>query len=67
MRALVLRSIAAPELELALMLALWTVQRQSDLLKLPWSGYSGTHIKLRRSKTQRTVVIPVSTYLKEYL
>jgi integrase len=34
---------------------------------LPWSGYSGTHIKLRQSKTQRTVVIPVSTCLKEYL
>jgi integrase len=60
-------SIAPPELELALMLALWTGQRQGDLLRLPWSGYSGTHIKLRQSKTQRPVVIPVSTYLKEYL
>jgi integrase len=60
-------SIAPPELVLALMLALWTGQRQGDLLRLPWSGYSGTHIKLRQSKTQRPVVIPVSTYLKEYL
>jgi integrase len=60
-------SVAAPELELALMLALWTGQRQGDLLRLPWSGYSGTHIKLRQSKTRRTVVIPVSTCLKEYL
>jgi integrase len=60
-------SIAPPELELALMLALWTGQRQGDLLRLPWSAYSGTHIKLRQSKTKRTVVIPVSTYLNGYL
>jgi integrase len=60
-------SIAPPELELALMLALWTGQRQGDLLRLPWSGYSDTHIKLRQSKTQRAVVIPVSTFLKAYL
>jgi len=25
------------------LLALWTGQRQSDLLRLPWSGYDGTH------------------------
>jgi integrase len=60
-------SVAPPELELALMLALWTGQRQGDLLRLPWSGYTGTHIRLRQSKTQRTVVIPVSIYLKEFL
>ena len=59
-------SIAPPELELALMLALWTGQRQGDLLRLPWSGFSGTHIKLHQSKTQRPVVIPVSTFLKAY-
>jgi integrase len=60
-------SVAPSELELALMLALWTGQRQGDLLRLPWSGYTGAHIRLRQSKTRRTVVVPVSTYLKEFL
>jgi integrase len=60
-------SVAPPELELALMLALWTGQRQGDLLRLPWSAYTGTHVRLRQSKTRRVVVIPVSTYLKEFL
>jgi integrase len=60
-------SIAPAELELILMLALWTGQRQGDLLRLPWSAYNGATIKLRQSKTKRTVVVPVSTYLKAYL
>jgi integrase len=60
-------SVAPPELELALMLAVWTGQRQGDLLRLPWSGYTRTHIRLRQSKTRRAVVIPVSIYLKEFL
>jgi len=38
---------ASPEMELALMLALWTGQRQGDLLALPWSAYDGSHIRLR--------------------
>jgi integrase len=47
-------SVASPELELAMMLALWTGQRQGDLLRLPWSRYTGTQIRLRQSKTRRT-------------
>ena len=35
-------SVAPAELALALMLALWTGQRQGDLLRLPWSAYDGT-------------------------
>ena len=30
---------------------LWTGQRQGDLLRLTWSAYDGTHIRLRQSKT----------------
>src|SRR5258708_14598072 len=41
------------------MLALWTGQRQGDLLRLPWSAYDGKHIRLRQSKTGARVVIPV--------
>ena len=34
-------SQASPELALAMMLALWTGQRQGDLLRLTWSAYDG--------------------------
>ncbi|MGR4928175.1 hypothetical protein ACIPUD_15500 [Bradyrhizobium sp. CAR08] len=38
---------AAPdELRFAPVLALWTGQRQDDLIKLTWSQYDGTHIRL---------------------
>jgi len=58
---------AAPHLHLSLLLALWTGQRQRDLLRLPWSGYDGTHIRLRQSKTGQRVVIPVGAPLKAML
>jgi hypothetical protein len=35
---------------LPLLLALWTGQRQGDLLRLPWSAYDGKYIRLRQSK-----------------
>jgi integrase len=49
------------------MLALWTGQRQGDLLRLPWSAYDGTHIRLRQGKTGARVVIPVGAPLKAAL
>lgn len=55
---------APAHLHLALLLALWTGQRQGDLLRLPWSGYDGTHIRLRQSKTGTRVVLPVGKPLK---
>jgi integrase len=55
---------AAAHLHLPLILALWTGQRQGDLLRLPWSAYDGTHIRLRQGKTGVSVVIPVGTPLK---
>ena len=58
----------APEhLHLALMLALWTGQRQGDLLRLPWSAYDGTRIRLRQSKGGVQVVVPVGKPLKAML
>jgi len=62
-------------LHLPLLLALWTGQRQGDLLRLPWSAYDGTHIRLRQSKSVRAhrsrggirVVIPVGAPLKAAL
>jgi integrase len=58
---------APAHLHLPLLLALWTGQRQGDLLRLPWSAYDGTHIRLRQSKTDKRVVIPVGAPLKAAL
>ena len=58
---------APAHLHLPLLLALWTGQRQGDLLRLPWSGYDGTHIRLRQSKTGARVSIPVGAPLKAAL
>jgi integrase len=49
------------------LLALWTGQRQGDLLRLPWSAYGGTHIRLKQSKTGARVVVPVGGPLKAAL
>ena len=48
---------APAHLHLPLLLALWTGQRQGDLLRLPWSAYDGTHIRLRQSKTGASRVV----------
>jgi integrase len=58
---------APAHLHLPLLLALWTGQRQGDLLRLPWSAYDGTHIRLRQSKTGRRVSIRVGAPLKAML
>jgi integrase len=55
---------APNQLYLPLMLALWTGQRQGDLLRLPWSGYDGKFIRLRQRKTGVRVTIPVGSPLK---
>jgi integrase len=63
----------APEhLHLGLLLALWTGQRQGDLLKLTWNQYDGSCIRLRPSKGTnlrrgrlgRLLTIPVGAPLK---
>jgi integrase len=58
---------APAHLHLPLLLALWTGQRQGDLLRLAWSAYDGKHIRLRQSKTRVRVVIPVGALLKDAL
>lgn len=62
-----LLSVASSEIKLALMLALWIGQRQGDLLRLPWSSYDGTHIRLRQSKTGRRVSMRAGAPLKALL
>lgn len=58
---------APVHLHLPLLLALWTGQRQGDLLRLPWSAYDSTHIRLKQSKTGARVVLPVGAPLKAAL
>jgi integrase len=58
---------APHHLHLPLTLALWTGQREGDLLKLTWSAYDGTHIRLRQSKTGARVSICVGAPLKAAL
>jgi integrase len=66
-------AVATPEMQLALVLALHTGQRQGDLLTLPWSAYNGTHIVLRQGKARRgklegrLVTIKCTKALKETL
>lgn len=59
--------VASPELQLAMMLALETAQRQGDLLRLSWTAYDGNWIRLRQSKTGAKVEIPVTAELKPWL
>jgi integrase len=59
--------IAPPYLRLAMLLAINTGQRQGDLLRLPWSAYDGSTIKLRQKKTGAYVTIPVADTLKAAL
>jgi integrase len=58
---------APAHLHLPLLLALWTGQRQGDLLRLPWNAYDNTHIRLRQSKGGARVVIRVGAPLKAAL
>ena len=57
-------AVASAPLRLALILALWTGQRQGDLLRLPWSAYDGATIRLRQSKTGRRVGIKAGEPLR---
>jgi integrase len=60
-------AVAPKSLQLALVLALETGQRQGDLLTLPWSAYDGQWIRLRQSKTGRRVNVPVTRRLRAVL
>lgn len=48
--------VAPLEMQRALILALHTGQREGDLLRLTWTAYDGSRIKLRRGKARRAGV-----------
>lgn len=56
--------VCGPSIRQAFLLALFTGQRQGDLLVLPWSAYDGKALRLRQSKTRRRVYIPCAPNLK---
>jgi len=58
---------APAQLHLPYLLAAWTGQRQGDLLRLPWSAYDGTRIRLKQSKGGRHIVVRVHSQLKPAL
>ena len=62
-----LLKVAPARIRLAYLLAVWTGQRQGDLLRLTWNAYDGSHIRLKQGKTGKRVVIPVSGALKSAL
>ncbi len=55
------------ELQRALILAIHTGQRYDDLLRLRWSDYDGSHIRLKQSKTDTRVTVKVTGALKRML
>lgn len=65
--------VAPAEMQLALVLALHTGQRQGDLLRLAWNSYDGERISLRQGKARRgdrlghVVVVPCTRALKATL
>nr|WP_210256918.1 tyrosine-type recombinase/integrase [Bradyrhizobium symbiodeficiens] len=48
-------------------MALWSGQRQGDLLRLPWSAYETPYIRLRQSKGGRRVATPAGAPLRTLL
>jgi len=64
--------VASPELQFALLMALWTGQRQGTLIGITWQQYDGSHIRIvpnkqRRGKKKKRIVIPVGAPLKAAL
>jgi integrase len=51
----------------AVVLALHTGQRRSDLIRMSWADYSGTHIRLRQQKTRTPLTIAVTPALQAEL
>ncbi len=64
---------AAEHLRLPFLIALWTGQREADIVDLPWSAYDGRYIRLEQKKGRRKgrpgprVIIPVAAPLKAVL
>jgi integrase len=66
-------SAASPEMQLAMVLALHSGQRQGDILRFAWAQYDGTGISLRQGKAKRlgrvgrSIRVPCTKALKATL
>lgn len=58
---------ASAPLRQALTMALWTGQRQGDMLRLSWTAYDGERISLRQAKTRARVTVPAGAPLRSML
>jgi integrase len=58
---------AAGDVRLPVLIARWTAQRLGDVLRLPWSAYDGSTIRLRQGKTGVALVLPVAAELRAAL
>lgn len=56
-----------PNLGLALQLGIWTGQRPSDVLRIPWDAYNGQTLHVHQSKTKKRITIPVAAPLSSLL
>jgi len=56
-----------PEISAALLLALWTGQRQGDLLRAAWTNYDGQTLRVRQGKTGARVAIPIAASVRTML
>ncbi len=53
-------AVASPELRLAMLMALWTGQRQGDLLKARWGSIEKGRLEIQQSKRGARVLVPLS-------
>jgi integrase len=60
-------AVASTPLQIALTMAIYTGQRQADLLAVAWTNYDGQFVRLRQAKTGRRVTIKVHAKLKAIL
>lgn len=61
------RKHATPEMDIALLLAIYIGQRQGDILKMNWNQYKDGAIEVIQSKTKSRVLIPVHKELRKAL
>lgn len=55
------------EVRAAVIFALWTGQRQGDVLRMPWSALADGKLRFRQGKTKRRVTVPLSETLADLL
>lgn len=61
------KAIASPRLQLAMMLALLTAQRQGDIIRFRWSDIRDMELHVYQAKTRKRLAIEVSPELEAVL